>query len=203
MKILILDNYDSFTYNLVQYVKEITGTRPDVVRNDKISLDAVDDYDFIILSPGPGLPHEAGIMIDLIKRYASTKKILGVCLGHQAIAEAFGGELFNLPKVYHGVATNIKITESSDLVFKNCPPEVVVGRYHSWAVVKENLPSELRITAVDEHGVIMALSHKTFDVKGVQFHPESIMTAYGKQMMQNFIVREINSVKSNAIEYIY
>jgi anthranilate synthase component 2 len=190
MKILILDNYDSFTYNLVQYVKEITGTRPDVVRNDKISLDAVDDYDFIILSPGPGLPHEAGIMIDLIKRYASTKKILGVCLGHQAIAEAFGGELFNLPKVYHGVATNIKITESSDLVFKNCPPEVVVGRYHSWAVVKENLPSELRITAVDEHGVIMALSHKTFDVKGVQFHPESIMTAYGKQMMQNFIVRE-------------
>jgi len=203
MKILILDNYDSFTYNLVQYVKEITGTRPDVVRNDKISLDAVDAYDFIILSPGPGLPHEAGIMIDLIKRYASTKKILGVCLGHQAIAEAFGGELFNLPKVYHGVATNIKITESSDLVFKNCPPEVVVGRYHSWAVVKENLPSELRITAVDEHGVIMALSHKTFDVKGVQFHPESIMTAYGKQMMQNFIVREINSVKSNAIEYIY
>jgi len=203
MKILILDNYDSFTYNLVQYVKEITGTRPDVVRNDKISLDAVDAYDFIILSPGPGLPHEAGIMIDLIKRYASTKKILGVCLGHQAIAEAFGGELFNLPKVYHGVATNIKITESSDLVFKNCPPEVVVGRYHSWAVVKENLPSELRITAVDEHGVIMALSHKTFDVKGVQFHPESIMTAYGKQMLQNFIVREINSVKSNAIEYIY
>jgi len=203
MKILILDNYDSFTYNLVQYVKEITGTRPDVVRNDKISLDAVDAYDFIILSPGPGLPHEAGIMIDLIKRYASTKKILGVCLGHQAIAEAFGGELFNLPKVYHGVATNIKITESSDLVFKSCPPEVVVGRYHSWAVVKENLPSELRITAVDEHGVIMALSHKTFDVKGVQFHPESIMTAYGKQMMQNFIVREINSVKSNAIEYIY
>lgn len=203
MKILILDNYDSFTYNLVQYVKEITGTRPDVVRNDKISLDAVDDYDFIILSPGPGLPHEAGIMIDLIKRYASTKKILGVCLGHQAIAEAFGGELFNLPKVYHGVATNIKITESSDLVFKSCPPEVVVGRYHSWAVVKENLPGELRITAVDEHGVIMALSHKTFDVKGVQFHPESIMTAYGKQMLQNFIVREINSVKSNAIEYIY
>ena len=203
MKILILDNYDSFTYNLVQYVKEITGTRPDVVRNDKISLDAVDAYDFIILSPGPGLPHEAGIMIDLIKRYASTKKILGVCLGHQAIAEAFGGELFNLPKVYHGVATNIKITESSDLVFKNCPPEVVVGRYHSWAVVKENLPSELRITAVDEHGVIMALSHKTFDIKGVQFHPESIMTAYGKQMLQNFIVREINSVKSNAIEYIY
>lgn len=203
MKILILDNYDSFTYNLVQYVKEITGTRPDVVRNDKISLDAVDAYDFIILSPGPGLPHEAGIMIDLIKRYASTKKILGVCLGHQAIAEAFGGELFNLPKVYHGVATNIKITESSDLVFKSCPPEVVVGRYHSWAVVKENLPSELRITAVDEHGVIMALSHKTFDVKGVQFHPESIMTAYGKQMLQNFIVREINSVKSNAIEYIY
>ena len=203
MKILILDNYDSFTYNLVQYVKEITGTRPDVVRNDKISLDAVDDYDFIILSPGPGLPHEAGIMIDLIKRYASTKKILGVCLGHQAIVEAFGGELFNLPKVYHGVATNIKITESSDLVFKNCPPEVVVGRYHSWAVVKENLPSELRITAVDKHGVIMALSHKTFDIKGVQFHPESIMTAYGKQMLQNFIVREINSVKSNAIEYIY
>ncbi len=203
MKILILDNYDSFTYNLVQYVKEITGTRPDVVRNDKISLNAVDAYDFIILSPGPGLPHEAGIMIDLIKRYAPTKKIFGVCLGHQAIAEAFGAELFNLPKVYHGVATPVKITDSSDLVFKSCPHEVLVGRYHSWAVVKENLPSELKITAVDEQGVIMALSHKTFDVKGVQFHPESIMTAYGKQMLQNFIVREVNSVKSNAIEYIY
>lgn len=203
MKILILDNYDSFTYNLVQYVKEITGTRPDVMRNDKISLNAVDAYDFIILSPGPGLPHEAGIMIDLIKRYAPTKKIFGVCLGHQAIAEAFGAELFNLPKVYHGVATPIKITDSSDLVFKSCPHEVLVGRYHSWAVVKENLPSELKITAVDEQGVIMALSHKTFDVKGVQFHPESIMTAYGKQMLQNFIVREVNSVKSNAIEYIY
>ena len=203
MKILILDNYDSFTYNLVQYVKEITGMRPDVMRNDKISLDAVAAYDFIILSPGPGLPREAGIMIDLIKRYAPTKKILGVCLGHQAIAEAFGGELFNLPKVYHGVATQIKITDSSDMVFKNCPHEIVVGRYHSWAVVKENLPPELKITAIDEHGVIMAFAHKTYDVKGVQFHPESIMTAYGKQMLQNFIVREVNSVKSNALEYIY
>lgn len=203
MKILILDNYDSFTYNLVQYVKEITGMRPDVMRNDKISLDAVAAYDFIILSPGPGLPREAGIMIDLIKRYAPTKKILGVCLGHQAIAEAFGGELFNLPKVYHGVATQIKITDSSDVVFKNCPHEIVVGRYHSWAVVKENLPPELKITAIDEHGVIMAFAHKTYDVKGVQFHPESIMTAYGKQMLQNFIVREVNSVKSNALEYIY
>ena len=115
----------------------------------------------------------------------------------------FGGELFNLPKVYHGVATMIKIMDSSDLIFHGCPPEVLVGRYHSWAVVKENLPSDLKITAVDEHGVIMALSHKTYDVKGVQFHPESIMTSYGKQMLQNFIVREVNSVKSNAIEYIY
>ncbi len=203
MKILILDNYDSFTYNLVHYVQEIIGERPDVRRNDKITLDEVDAYDFIILSPGPGLPHEAGIMIDLIKLYAPTKKILGVCLGLQAIGEAFGGELFNLPKVYHGVATMIKIVDNSDLIFYGCPPEVLVGRYHSWAVVKENLPSDLKITAVDEHGVIMALSHKTYDVKGVQFHPESIMTAYGKQMLQNFIVREVNSVKSNAIEYIY
>ncbi len=203
MKILILDNYDSFTYNLVQYVKEITGTRPDVHRNDKISLDEVDAYDFIILSPGPGLPHEAGIMIDLIKRYGPTKKIFGVCLGLQAIGEAFGGELFNLPKVYHGVATPIQITDSADLIFKGCPPEVLVGRYHSWAVVKEHLPSDLKITSVDEHGVIMSLSHKKYDVKGVQFHPESIMTPYGKQMLQNFIVREVNSVKSNAIEYIY
>ena len=206
MKILVLDNYDSFTYNLVQYIAELTGEDPSVFRNDKISLDDVAAYDYIVLSPGPGLPNEAGIMPELIKRYAPTKHIFGVCLGMQAIGEAFGGELYNLPKVYHGVATPIRIVDSSEPIFKNVPSEILVGRYHSWAVVRESLPSELKITAVEKsntEGAIMALRHRTFDVCGVQFHPESIMTDYGKQILKNFFAPILKASKSNAIEYVF
>jgi anthranilate synthase component II len=202
MKILVLDNYDSFTYNLVQYITEITGETPSVFRNDKISLDAVDAYDCIILSPGPGLPSEAGIMPALIKRYAPTKRIFGVCLGQQAIGEAFGGTLYNLPKVYHGIATPIKIVDRNEDIFKHVPAEILVGRYHSWAVVRATLPSELKITAEDTEGVIMALSHVEYDVKGVQFHPESIMTDYGKQILRDFL-QPAKVLKGNAIEYVF
>ena len=202
MKILVLDNYDSFTYNLVQYITELTGETPSVFRNDKISLDDVDAYECIILSPGPGLPCDAGIMPALIKRYAPTKRIFGVCLGQQAIGEAFGGTLYNLPKVYHGIATPIQIVDKNEAIFKNVPSEILVGRYHSWAVVRETLPTELKITAVDTEGVIMALSHVEYDVKGVQFHPESIMTDYGKQILRDFLQPE-GVKKGNAIEYVF
>jgi anthranilate synthase component II len=203
MKILVLDNYDSFTYNLVQYIAEITGETPSVFRNDQISLDDVDTYDFIVLSPGPGLPSEAGIMPELIKRYGPTKHIFGVCLGMQAIGEAFGGELYNLSKVYHGVATPIQIIDSQELIFKNIPKEILVGRYHSWAVVRKNLPADLIVTAEDTEGAIMALSHKRYNVCGVQFHPESIMTDYGKQILRNFFAPVLSREKSNALEYIF
>ncbi|MEO8568315.1 MAG: aminodeoxychorismate/anthranilate synthase component II, partial [Ginsengibacter sp.] len=176
MKILIFDNYDSFTYNLVHVVEKIIHGKVDVYRNDKIALEKIDDYDKIILSPGPGLPHESGLLLPLIKEYASSKSILGVCLGHQAIGEVFGGSLINLSTVYHGVATNIEIRQGRTLskndVFNNLPGEIEVGRYHSWIVSKENFPNELEITAEDAKGYIMALRHKTFDVQGVQFHPE-------------------------------
>jgi anthranilate synthase component II len=185
-KILVLDNYDSFTYNLVQYIEEITQQIPDVFRNDAIAIDTIEKYDYIILSPGPGVPSEAGIMPEVIKKYASTKKILGVCLGMQAIGEAFGGTIYNLDKVYHGLSTPIQITDNQEIIFKNIPNTINVGRYHSWAVAAANLPSQLRITAIDENGVVMALRHTEFDICGVQFHPESIMTDYGKQMLINF-----------------
>ncbi len=204
MKILVLDNYDSFTYNLVQYITEIMGETPSVFRNDEITLDAVDAYDAIVLSPGPGLPSQAGIMPELIKRYAPTKPIFGVCLGLQAIGEAFGGSLYNLSKVYHGVATMIQVVDSQELIFQNIPREVLVGRYHSWAVVKEDFPAELKITAVDAEGAIMALSHRTYNVRAVQFHPESVMTDYGKQMLKNFFAPLCKKeMKSNAIEYVF
>ena len=203
MKILVLDNYDSFTYNLVQYIAELTGETPSVFRNDAISLDDVDAYDFIVLSPGPGLPSEAGIMPELITRYGHSKHIFGVCLGMQAIGEAYGGELYNLPKVYHGVATQIQIVDNQELIFKNIPKQILVGRYHSWAVVRDTLPSELMVTAEDTEGVIMALSHKRHNVCGVQFHPESIMTDYGKQILRNFFAPILIKEKSNALEYIF
>jgi anthranilate synthase component II len=191
MKILIFDNYDSFTYNLVHVVEKIIHGKVDVFRNDKISLEKVNDYDKIILSPGPGLPSESGLLLPLIKEYASTKSILGVCLGQQAIAESFGGNLINLKTVFHGVATKIKIkkerTPSENDVFKSLPNELEVGRYHSWIVNKENFPMDLEITAEDENGFIMALRHKTFDVQGVQFHPESVLTPLGEQMMRNWL----------------
>ncbi len=205
MKILVLDNYDSFTYNLVQYITEIVGDSPSVFRNDEISLEAVAAYDFIVLSPGPGLPSEAGIMPELIKRYAPTKHIFGVCLGLQAITEAFGGSLYNLTKVYHGLATNIQVLDSQDILFKNMPRELLVGRYHSWAATRADFPSDLTITAADTEGVIMALSHKRYNVHAVQFHPESIMTPYGKQILKNFFAPMLTKVSStqNAIEYVF
>jgi anthranilate synthase component II len=204
MKILVIDNYDSFTYNLVQYITEIVGETPSVFRNDKITLEEVGLYDMIVLSPGPGLPSEAGIMPEVIKRYASTKHIFGVCLGLQAIVEAFGGELYNLPKVFHGVATNIQITNSQDVLFKNIPREILVGRYHSWAAVKETFPKDLAVTAVDTEGVVMALSHRSYNVHAVQFHPESVMTDYGKQILKNFFEPMLTTTaSSNALEYVF
>lgn len=185
-KILVLDNYDSFTFNLVQYIQDILGRKVDVFRNDAISLDEVDAYDTIILSPGPGLPSEAGIMPALIQRYAPYKAILGVCLGHQAIGEAFGGRLENLAQVYHGIETPIRVTDPDEELFLGLPPKLRVGRYHSWVVCQEGLPASLKVTAVDEKGVIMAMSHREYNVRGVQFHPESVMTLEGKKMLANF-----------------
>ncbi|MEO8108535.1 MAG: aminodeoxychorismate/anthranilate synthase component II [Ginsengibacter sp.] len=192
MKILIFDNYDSFTYNLVHVVEKIIHGKVDVFRNDKIELEKIKEYDKIILSPGPGLPNESGILLPLIKKYASSKSILGVCLGHQAIGEVFGGSLINLSTVYHGVATPISIekerTSAKNDVFTNLPEKIEVGRYHSWIVSKENFPTDLEITAEDDKGYIMALRHKTFDVQGVQFHPESVLTPLGEQMMRNWLI---------------
>lgn len=187
MKVLVLDNYDSFTYNLVQYIQEILGQKIDVYRNDEISLEAVDAYDVIILSPGPGLPSEAGIMPQLIKRYAPTKRILGVCLGHQAIGEAFGGQLENLTHVYHGIETAVDIIIEDDLIFQGVDPQFQAGRYHSWVVSREDFPGELEVTAVAENEVIMAMRHREYAVWGLQFHPESIMTAQGMKMLENFL----------------
>lgn len=186
MKVLVLDNYDSFTYNLVQYVQEILGEKVDVIRNDAITLEEVDAYDVILLSPGPGLPEEAGIMPELIKRYAPHKIILGVCLGHQAIGEAFGASLENLAEVYHGIETNMLRTEADSVLFKDLPQEFRAGRYHSWVIKKDTLPAAFQLTAVDKTGEIMAIRHREYDLFGVQFHPESIMTPDGYKMLENF-----------------
>jgi len=186
MKILVLDNYDSFTYNLVQMVEEISGTLPDVFRNDKIDLERIRDYDKILLSPGPGLPSESGILMDLIHLYSPTKDILGVCLGLQAIGECFGGKLFNLDRVMHGVSTPTQVIQP-DILFENIPDQFNSGRYHSWAVERENFPESLEITAIDNNGVIMALKHRKYKVRGVQFHPESVLTEHGAQLMKNWL----------------
>ncbi|MGN6340178.1 MAG: anthranilate synthase component II [Ginsengibacter sp.] len=191
MKILIFDNYDSFTYNLVHLVERITNEKPDVYRNDKISLESINEYDKIILSPGPGLPCESGLLLPLIEKFAPSKSIMGVCLGQQAIAEVFGGKLINLKDVYHGVATKIKVdehrTKTQNDVFKDLPSEFEAGRYHSWVVDSENFPTDLEITARDENGLIMGLRHRTYDVQGVQFHPESVLTPEGEKMMRNWL----------------
>jgi len=186
-RIMILDNYDSFTYNLVHAVQKITGQRVDVYRNDAISLEKVNAYDKILLSPGPGIPDEAGIMKLLIKEYAPTKSILGVCLGLQAIAEVFGGRLRNLSRVFHGVATSIHVVKREDLLFKDLPELFQAGRYHSWIVSRENLPECLEITAIDDQNEIMALSHREYDLRGVQFHPESVLTPLGEKIIQNWL----------------
>lgn len=190
-RILVFDNYDSFTYNLVHLVEKILHYKVDVHRNDKIALEAVKAYDKIILSPGPGIPEEAGLLLPLIKEYAASKSILGVCLGHQAIGEAFGGTLTNLTSVYHGVATPISIKADRAAVqhdlFKGLPDSFEVGRYHSWVVDKKDFPDTLEITAEDDHGFIMALQHKTYDIQGVQFHPESVLTPSGEAIMRNWL----------------
>jgi anthranilate synthase component 2 len=193
MKILVLDNYDSFTYNLVHLLKEL-GHEPDVIRNDKISIEEVNKYDKILLSPGPGLPSEAGIMPTLLQKYSAYKSILGVCLGHQAIGEAFGGSLTNLTDVFHGVATQTSILDDKEVLFAAVPPQIATCRYHSWIVNSYDLPECLEITAVDEHGNIMAIRHKEYDVRGVQFHPESYITEYGKQMISNWLNATIHPI---------
>jgi len=204
MKILVFDNYDSFTYNLVHLVEKILHQKVDVYRNDQIPLERVKEYDKIILSPGPGIPEEAGLLLALIKEYASSKSILGVCLGHQAIGEAFGGKLVNLSTVYHGVATPVKIVrrQTSNVnneknsrltshvsrnLFEGLPNEFDAGRYHSWIVSDEDFPEELEVTARDENNYIMALQHKRFDVQGVQFHPESVLTPRGEDILRNWL----------------
>jgi anthranilate synthase component II len=185
-RILIIDNYDSFTYNLVHYVNEFEH-QTDVYRNDKIELERIEEYDGILISPGPGIPSEAGQLLEIIERYKDTKRIFGVCLGLQAIAEVFGGSLLNTEKVYHGVATNINVLEPGHYLFENLPSRFQGGRYHSWVVRKETVPDCLRIDAVDDEQFIMAMSHLELDVCGVQFHPESILTPDGKQIVFNWL----------------
>ena len=187
LRILVFDNYDSFTYNLVHLVEKIIHGKVDVFRNDQIAMEEVKKYDKIILSPGPGIPTEAGLLLPLIKEYAATKSILGVCLGHQAIGEAFGATLENLSTVYHGVATPIKITNNKSAILQGLGDEIEVGRYHSWIVSDKNFPADLEITAVDDNGYIMGLQHKSFDVQGVQFHPESILTPDGEKILRNWL----------------
>ncbi|MEX0884270.1 MAG: aminodeoxychorismate/anthranilate synthase component II [Cyclobacteriaceae bacterium] len=186
MRILVLDNYDSFTYNLVYIIRDLGYAKNmDVFRNDKISLPEVDEYDKILLSPGPGLPSEAGIMPELIKKFASSKDILGVCLGHQAIGEAYGGGLINLTEVVHGVASKVKVQK--DALFDGIPDSFTVGRYHSWVIDETTFPPELEVMAKTPDGQIMAVRHKTHQVKGLQFHPESILTENGVQIIKNWI----------------
>ena len=187
MKILILDNYDSFTYNLVHMVEKITGNFPAVFRNDEISLEDVNNYDMIMLSPGPGIPDEAGILKDVIKKYAGIKPIFGVCLGLQAITEVFGGKIINLEDVFHGVATEMEVTLKEAIIFKDVPEKFLAARYHSWAATDEGFPSELQVTARDEDGLIQAIEHKLYPISAVQFHPESILTDVGEQLVTNFI----------------
>jgi len=186
MKILVFDNYDSFTYNLVHAVKKLGYHDLEVHRNDQIALDDIARFDKIILSPGPGVPSESGILLELIRTYAPSKSILGVCLGEQAIAEAFGGTLINLPEVHHGVTSEIDVIEE-DVLFDSLPSKLIVGRYHSWAAERDTLPDCLKITAVDEAGMIMALAHREYDVRGVQFHPESVLTPHGETMLKNWL----------------
>jgi len=186
MKIVIIDNYDSFTYNLSHLVKEL-GAEVTVLRNDKFALNDLEHYDKIILSPGPGIPSEAGLLLDVIRTYAGRKPILGVCLGHQAIGEVFGGQLENLSEVFHGVATPCRLKVDSDPIFQGLPKEITIGRYHSWVVSQEQFPDCLEITAESDEGQIMALRHKSYNVHGIQFHPESVLTPEGKTIIQNFL----------------
>ena len=185
MKVLVIDNYDSFSYNLVHYLEDL-DCDVTVKRNDQLTLDEVDAFEKIVLSPGPGLPDEAGLLKAIIKRYAPTKSILGVCLGQQAIAEVYGGTLINLDTVYHGVATNVTSSVTDESLFNGLEKTIEVGRYHSW-VVDPNLPDVLEATSFDDNGQVMSLRHKEYDLKGVQFHPESVLTPHGKKILENWI----------------
>ncbi|MFK7114446.1 aminodeoxychorismate/anthranilate synthase component II [Flavobacterium oreochromis] len=185
-RILVIDNYDSFTYNLVHYLEDL-NCEVTVYRNDEFELEEVEKFDKILLSPGPGIPDEAGLLKKVIEKYAPTKSILGVCLGQQAIGEVFGGHLTNLEKVYHGVATKVRLTHPDEVLFRDLPQEFEVGRYHSWVVANENFPAVLEVTSVDENGQIMSLKHKTYDVRGVQYHPESVLTPLGKKILENWV----------------
>ncbi len=187
--ILILDNYDSFTYNLYHLVKELGTEKIEVHRNDRITLEEIERFDKIILSPGPGIPEEAGLLLPVITRYAPTKRILGVCLGHQAISQVFGAGLINLSEVYHGVQTPIRITEE-DYLFNGLEKEIRVGRYHSWVVDPVNLPAQLEVTASSKEGQIMAVRHKEYDVRGIQFHPESVLTPAGRTILHNWLEKQ-------------
>jgi anthranilate synthase component II len=186
MKILVLDNYDSFTYNLVHIIREL-GFEMDIFRNDKIGLEEVAKYEKILLSPGPGVPDEAGILKQIISEFGPSKSILGVCLGHQAIAEVYGATLFNLPTVLHGVTSRVRVAQHSEKLFKGLPERFNATHYHSWAVVPESINGDLKVTAVNDEGLVMAISHQKFDVRGVQFHPESVMTEFGKKLIGNWL----------------
>lgn len=190
MKVLLLDNYDSFTYNLKQLIEQFGVDRLDIVKNDQLDLGRIENYDKIILSPGAGLPADAGGMPQLIKQFGALKAILGVCLGHHAIAESFGGKLFNFDQPVHGISRKVSIL-ITDTLFKNIPDNFEVGLYHSWAVSEKQFPNDLEIIAKSEKGVIMAIRHKTFNIKGVQFHPESIMTPMGKRMIWNWLEEDV------------
>jgi anthranilate synthase component 2 len=185
-KIIIIDNYDSFTYNLVHIIREL-GYEIDIFRNDKITVEEVSAYDKIILSPGPGIPDEAGILKSVVMELGNTKSILGVCLGHQGIAEVYGASLFNLPTVLHGVTSSMQVLNPTEKLFKGLPSSFTITHYHSWAVKPETMPDELEVTALNKDGLIMAIAHKKQDVRGVQFHPESIMTKHGKTIIKNWI----------------
>ncbi|MCK5470431.1 MAG: aminodeoxychorismate/anthranilate synthase component II [Cyclobacteriaceae bacterium] len=187
MKILVLDNYDSFTYNLVQYIERVLKEAVVVKRNDQLNLEEVAAYDKILISPGPGIPNEAGICLDLIKEYGPVKSILGVCLGHQAIAEAYGGSIANLSTVYHGVTGQMKQLVDDEYLFSGVPGEFDAGRYHSWVVEHETLPEEIEIIVENDEGYIMAIRHREHDVRGVQFHPESVLAPDGRRMVKNFL----------------
>lgn len=186
MKIVIIDNYDSFTYNLVHYLEELSG-KVTVLRNDEFEIEELQAFDKILLSPGPGIPDEAGLLKQVISHYAETKSILGICLGQQAIGEVYGGSLINLDKVFHGISSKVKTSVKDETLFNSIPEEFEVGRYHSWVISAENFPDELEITSTDENGQIMSLRHRKFDIKGIQFHPESVLTPYGKTILKNWL----------------
>jgi len=192
MKLAVIDNYDSFTYNLVHAIKKISGLPVDVFRNDELELGDLEKYDKIILSPGPGIPEEAGLLLDIIREYAPGKSLLGVCLGHQAIGQVFGAKLINMSQVLHGIASPVTQTNPDPVLFEDVPLQFEAGRYHSWTVDQKNFPECLKVTSLDENGLIMSLKHQQYDVRGVQFHPESVLTPYGEKIINNWLNNQMD-----------